>query len=125
MSALLGRHARVAVIIEKDNTIEAKKAFVRYISHEIRTPLNTCVHHLCRASRGSPPDASLRPFPLGLRRVCLGLDVLGDDLKASSNPLDRGRCDTIEDIAASCQVALSILVGNICICIYICIYIIS
>jgi len=31
MSALLGRHARVAVIVEKEATIEAKKAFVRYI----------------------------------------------------------------------------------------------
>ena len=82
MSALLGRHARIAVIIEKENKLEEKKEFIRYISHEIRTPLNT---------------------------VCLGLDVLGDDLKKSANPTDVERCETIGDISASCQIALSIL----------------
>ena len=82
MSALLGRHARIAVIIEKENSLEAKKSFIRYISHEIRTPLNT---------------------------VCLGLDVLGDDLKKSTNPIDIERCETISDISSSCQIALSIL----------------
>jgi hypothetical protein len=42
----------------------------------------------------------------------LGLNVLSDDLKASSNPQDKERYETIEDIAASCQVALSILVSK-------------
>ena len=36
MSALLGRHSRIAIIIEKENSLEAKKSFIRYISHEIR-----------------------------------------------------------------------------------------
>jgi hypothetical protein len=40
------------------------------------------------------------------------LDVLSDDLRQSRNPVDVERVDTIGDISASCQVALSILVSE-------------
>ena len=60
---------------------------MRYISHELRTPLNTAF---------------------------LGLKLLTDELKTSSNPIDEARCETLCDVNLSCKAALDILNDLLC-----------
>ena len=67
--------------------LESKKSYVRYISHELRTPLNTAF---------------------------LGLKLLTSDLKASSDPVDINRYDTLCDVNMSCMAAVDILNDLLC-----------
>jgi signal transduction histidine kinase/CheY-like chemotaxis protein len=60
---------------------------VRYISHELRTPLNTAF---------------------------LGLKLLSSDLKASNDPKDIERYDTLCDVNMSCTAAVDILNDLLC-----------
>jgi signal transduction histidine kinase len=60
---------------------------VRYISHELRTPLNTAF---------------------------LGLKLLSSELKASKNPKDMERYDTLCDVNMSCTAAVDILNDLLC-----------
>jgi signal transduction histidine kinase/CheY-like chemotaxis protein len=60
---------------------------VRYISHELRTPLNTAF---------------------------LGLKLLSSELKASKDPKDRERYDTLCDVNLSCTAAVDILNDMLC-----------
>jgi signal transduction histidine kinase len=60
---------------------------VRYISHELRTPLNTAF---------------------------LGLKLLTNELKASNNPKDTERYDTLCDVNVSCTAAVDILNDLLC-----------
>jgi signal transduction histidine kinase len=60
---------------------------VRYISHELRTPLNTAF---------------------------LGLKLLSSDLKASNDPKDIERYDTLCDVNMSCMAAVDILNDLLC-----------
>ena len=66
---------------------DSKKSYVRYISHELRTPLNTAF---------------------------LGLRLLTDDMKASSDPKDSERYDTLRDVNLSCKTVLDILNDLLC-----------
>jgi signal transduction histidine kinase len=67
--------------------LESKKSYVRYISHELRTPLNTAF---------------------------LGLKLLTNELKASNNPRDMERYDTLCDVNVSCTAAVDILNDLLC-----------
>jgi signal transduction histidine kinase/CheY-like chemotaxis protein len=60
---------------------------VRYISHELRTPLNTAF---------------------------LGLKLLSSDLKASNDPKDMERYETLCDVNMSCTAAVDILNDLLC-----------
>jgi signal transduction histidine kinase/CheY-like chemotaxis protein len=60
---------------------------VRHISHELRTPLNTAF---------------------------LGLKLLSSELKASSDPKDMERYDTLCDVNTSCKAAVDILNDLLC-----------
>ena len=60
---------------------------MRYISHELRTPLNTAF---------------------------LGLKLLSSDLKASKNPKDIERYETLCDVNMSCMAAVDILNDLLC-----------
>jgi signal transduction histidine kinase len=60
---------------------------VRYISHELRTPLNTAF---------------------------LGLKLLSSELKASKDPKDMERYDTLCDVNMSCTAAVDILNDLLC-----------
>ena len=67
--------------------LDSKKSYVRYISHELRTPLNTAF---------------------------LGLKLLTDEIKASKDPRDIERYDTLCDVNVSCMVAVDILNDLLC-----------
>eukprot|EP00596_Hydrurales_sp_CCMP1899_P008433 CAMPEP_0119051260 /NCGR_PEP_ID=MMETSP1177-20130426/72933_1 /TAXON_ID=2985 /ORGANISM="Ochromonas sp, Strain CCMP1899" /LENGTH=620 /DNA_ID=CAMNT_0007030401 /DNA_START=1058 /DNA_END=2920 /DNA_ORIENTATION=- len=67
--------------------IDSKKVYVRYISHELRTPLNA---------------------------ILLGLTILINDLKASDNPKDTERHDTLVDVKQACGIAVDILNDLLC-----------
>jgi signal transduction histidine kinase len=67
--------------------IQSKKQYVRYISHELRTPLNSAF---------------------------LGLKVVLDDLRDSSDPDDREMCETLTDVQKSCLTAVEILNDLMC-----------
>ena len=67
--------------------LDSKKSYVRYISHELRTPLSAAF---------------------------LGLKLLTTDLKASRNPVDMARYDTLYDINMSCVAAVDILNDLLC-----------
>ena len=67
--------------------LESKKSYVRYISHELRTPLNTAF---------------------------LGLKLLTCEMKASTNPKDVERYDTLCDVNISCMAAVDILNDLLC-----------
>jgi two-component system, sensor histidine kinase len=67
--------------------LESKKSYVRHISHELRTPLNTAF---------------------------LGLKLLSSDLKASKNPQDTERYNTLRDVNMSCTAAVDILNDLLC-----------
>ena len=67
--------------------IRSKKQYVRYISHELRTPLNSAF---------------------------LGLKVVLDDLRDSSDPDDREMCETLTDVQKSCLTAVEILNDLMC-----------
>ena len=67
--------------------LDSKKSYVRYISHELRTPLSAAF---------------------------LGLKLLTTDLKASTNPVDMSRYDTLFDINMSCVAAVDILNDLLC-----------
>jgi two-component system, sensor histidine kinase len=67
--------------------LESKKSYVRYISHELRTPLNTAF---------------------------LGLKLLSSDLKASNDPKDIERYETLCDVNMSCTAAVDILNNLLC-----------
>jgi signal transduction histidine kinase/CheY-like chemotaxis protein len=62
--------------------LDSKKQYVRYISHEIRTPLNAAY---------------------------LGLKILLDDLRRSSDQKDADRFETLSDVNVSCKTAIDIL----------------
>ena len=83
MSIIPGRIARIEAIVSKDNVIETKQAYVRYISHELRTPLNT---------------------------VYMGLTLSIDQIPANAtNPLEIERRLTLQEVWCACEVALDIL----------------
>ena len=67
--------------------MDSKKSYVRYISHELRTPLSAAF---------------------------LGLKLLTTDLKASRDPRDVERYDTLYDINMSCVAAVDILNDLLC-----------
>jgi two-component system, sensor histidine kinase len=67
--------------------LESKKTYVRHISHELRTPLNTAF---------------------------LGLKLLSSELKASNDPRDKERYDTLVDVNMSCMAAVDILNDLLC-----------
>jgi two-component system, sensor histidine kinase len=67
--------------------LESKKSYVRHISHELRTPLNTAF---------------------------LGLKLLSSDLKASNDPKDIERYETLCDVNMSCTAAVDILNDLLC-----------
>jgi signal transduction histidine kinase len=67
--------------------LESKKSYVRHISHELRTPLNT---------------------------VFLGLKLLSSELKASKDPKDMERYETLCDVNMSCTAAVDILNDLLC-----------
>ena len=67
--------------------LRSKKSYVRYISHELRTPLNTAF---------------------------LGLKLLTNELRASSEMRDAERYDTLCDVNMSCTAAVSILNDLLC-----------
>ena len=67
--------------------LDSKKSYVRHISHELRTPLNTAF---------------------------LGLKLLTSELKASSDPKEIERYDTLCDVNLSCAAAVDILNDLLC-----------
>jgi two-component system, sensor histidine kinase len=67
--------------------LESKKSYVRLISHELRTPLNTAF---------------------------LGLKLLSSELKASNDPKDIERYDTLCDVNTACKAAVDILNDLLC-----------
>ncbi len=83
MSIVPGRIARIEAIISKDNVIETKQAYVRYISHELRTPLNTVYMGLTLSIDQIPPD--------------------------TNDPIEQERRSTLQEVWCACEVALDIL----------------
>ena len=67
--------------------LDSKKSYVRHISHELRTPLNTAF---------------------------LGLKLLTREMKASEDPKDVERYDTLCDVNMSCAAAVDILNDLLC-----------
>ena len=76
-----------ATVVNQVALLRSKKSYVRYISHELRTPLNTAF---------------------------LGLKLLTNELRASSEMRDAERYDTLCDVNMSCTAAVSILNDLLC-----------
>ena len=78
------RQVQFEAIVNLCRLIEAKRAYVRYISHELRTPLNSAF---------------------------LGLKLILDQLRASEDPVDKERYETLWDVYRACTTAVDILVN--------------
>ncbi len=78
-------HYKDRQLQDKQDALDSKRLFVRFISHEIRTPLNT---------------------------VCLGLRLLKDDAKATAAAVDTGNVIDLEDGLATPVNECSALIPN-------------
>ena len=81
------RQVQFEAIVNLCRLIEAKRAYVRYISHELRTPLNSAF---------------------------LGLKMILDQLRASEDPVDKERYETLWDVYRACMTAVDILNDLMC-----------
>ena len=81
------RQVQFEAIVNLCRLIEAKRAYVRYISHELRTPLNSAF---------------------------LGIKMILDQLRASEDPVDKERYETLWDVYRACMTTVDILNDLMC-----------